>query len=240
MKVCVFSFSFRKSIVLGAFLLRSLSGFGSALLCIPLLSLFYSVKFIVPVECVLEVVLSLILLPRVYKLVNRRELLLLVGGAIIGSVLGAYVLASLADVTLKTILGIVIIVVATTLLKSPPSLNLPPWSGIVAGLAGGILGGMFGTSGPAYVAYLAFRIPEPRSFRATLIYLFAIEYSWRLLVYFYQGLLDIQGVVFALELIPALVIGALAGHRLHEMFPERSFRTLVALLLLLSGVLCFI
>ena len=52
-----------QAIVLFAFFFRSFSGFGGALLSIPLLALFFPLKFIVPVESVLEVALSLLLVP---------------------------------------------------------------------------------------------------------------------------------------------------------------------------------
>ena len=227
-------------IVLGAFLLRSLSGFGGALISVPLLSIFYSVKFVVPVECLFEVVLSVILLPKVYHSVDRQELLRLLGGAILGSVLGSYFLVNFADQLLKMILGVVILVVALALFKGVSSWRMPSWGGYLAGLVGGVLGGMFGTSGPAYVAYLAIRLPEPHKFRATLIALFAIEYTWRLFVYIYQGLLPQEGFTFALQLMPALVIGTLVGHMLHAKFAEKSFHSLVAALLLVSGILCFV
>ena len=145
-----------QAIVLFAFFFRSFSGFGGALLSIPLLALLFPLKFIVPVESVLEVALSLLLVPAAIRKVDRANLLRLLGGAVPGSLLGVYFLDSLGDRHLEMILGIVIIGVALSLLRrAPSSAPLSNRWGLPAGIAGGILGGLFGTSGPAYVAYLS-------------------------------------------------------------------------------------
>ena len=145
-----------QAIVLFAFFFRSFSGFGGALLSIPLLALFFPLKFIVPVESVLEVALSLLLVPAAIRKVDRAHLMRLLAGAVPGSLLGVYFLDSLGGRQLEMILGIVIIGVALSLLRKTTS-STPPsnrW-GFPAGIVGGVLGGLFGTSGPAYVAYLS-------------------------------------------------------------------------------------
>jgi uncharacterized membrane protein YfcA len=54
-------------IIFVAFFIRSLSGIGSALLSIPLLALFFDLKFVVPLEALFEVGFSLILIKKIYK-----------------------------------------------------------------------------------------------------------------------------------------------------------------------------
>ena len=228
-----------QAIVLFAFFFRSFSGFGGALLSIPLLALFFPLKFIVPVESVLEVALSLLLVPGAIRKVDRANLLRLLAGAIPGSLLGVYFLGSLADRQVEMMLGIIIIGVAMSLLRTTPS-SSPVSSrwGLPAGVVGGILGGLFGTSGPAYVAYLSSQALEKEVFRATLILLFAIEYTWRLGLYVHNGLLGSQGTQVALSLLPALIAATVLGHLLHLRVGESSFRRWVAMLLLVSGLLC--
>lgn len=228
-------------IILFAFFFRSFSGFGGALLSIPLLVLFFPLKFIVPVESVLEVALSLMLLPGSIRKADRANLLRLLAGAVPGSLLGIYFLDTLADRQLEMILGLVIIGVALSLLrKTPASASLSNRWGLPAGIAGGILGGLFGTSGPAYVAYLSSQALEKEAFRATLIVLFAVEYAWRLGWYLHKGLLGCQGLQLALGLLPALIAATVLGHFLHLRIGEAAFRRWVMLLLLASGLLCLL
>ena len=228
-----------QAIVLFAFFFRSFSGFGGALLSIPLLVLFFPLKFIVPVESILEVALSLMLVPAAIGKVDRANLLRLLAGAVPGSLLGVYFLDTLGDRHLEMILGIVIIGVALSLLRrAPSSAPLSNRWALPAGIAGGILGGLFGTSGPAYVAYLSSRCLEKEAFRATLIVLFAVEYTWRLGWYLHNGLLGYQGLQLALTLLPALVAATLLGHYLHPRVGEKAFRRWVAIFLLVSGSVC--
>ena len=228
-------------IVLLAFFTRALTGFGGALLCVPLLALFYDMQFVVPVECALEVVLSTILVPRVFKHVDGRNLAVMLIGSLCGSVVGVQLLQSLTDTSLKAALGGFIILVGLHMLRKGH--DGPPISrkwGLVAGVAGGILGGVFGTPGPAYVAYLAHQTRDRQVFRATLIALFAIEYAWRLVLFVARGLYTAVELEFSLWLVPAVLAAAIAGHLVHLRVDERVFRRAVSALLVVSGILCFL
>ena len=139
-------------IILGAFFTRSLSGFGGAALAIPLLSLFLSLSFIIPVECLFEVLLSLILLPRVAKDVDWGSLAYIVAGAMAGSLAGVYLLESTPNETLKTILGIVVILVAASMLRGSAyqgSGVSKKW-GLPVGVLGGVMGGMLAARGKSH------------------------------------------------------------------------------------------
>lgn len=228
-----------QAIILFAFFFRSFSGFGGALLSIPLLALLFPLKFIVPVESCLEVALSILLVPGAIRKVDRANLLRLLAGAVPGSLVGVFLLASWANRHMEMILGVAVIGVGLFFLRNMPSRAVVSsrW-GLAAGLAGGLLGGMFGTSGPAYVAFLSSQALDKRAFRATLIVLFAVEYAWRLGLYAQQGLLEYQGLQLALTLLPALVAATLLGHFVHLRVGERVFRRWVAVFLLLSGTVC--
>ncbi len=108
------------------------------------------------------------------------------------------------------------------------SRNLSANWGILAGAGGGILGGLFGTSGPPFVAYLAYKLKEKEALRASLIGMFAVDYSWRTLVFACSGLLTADLLFFGLCLIPALVLGTILGHKIHVRITERQFRRIVA------------
>ena len=228
-----------QAIILFAFFFRSFSGFGGALLSIPLLALLFPLKFIVPVESVLEVALSILLFPGAVRKVDRANLLRLLGGAVPGSLVGVFLLASWTNRPMEIILGAAVIGVGLFFLRNTPSRAVlsARW-GLAAGLAGGLLGGMFGTSGPAYVAFLSSQALDKAAFRATLIVLFAVEYAWRLGLYAHQGLLDFQGLQLALSLLPALVAATLLGHFVHLRVGEKVFRRWAAVFLLVSGTLC--
>ena len=228
-------------IILFAFFFRSLTGFGGALLSIPLLGIFFPLKFIVPMEAVLEVALSAGLISSVIRRVDKTQLRQLLPGVLIGSLLGVYFLGFFVDQYLKLMLGVVIIVVALNLLrKTQRNLTALSGWGLSAGIMGGVLGGLFGTSGPAYVAYLSSQTLEKEVFRATLIFIFAVEYSWRLALYAWEGLLGYDELEFAFFLGPALILSTVLGHFLHIRISEHLFRRVVAILMLGSGIVCLL
>ena len=182
-------------IIFVAFFVRSLTGFGSALISIPLLALLFDLKFVVPLEALFEVGLSVLLMSKVYNAINKTILAPLIVGTVVGSLLGAYVLYSFANVSLKRALGVVIILFALHLWLGKQSSRIKPPSsswGVIAGTVGGILGGLFGTSGPAFVMYLTDRLEKKDVLRASLIGLFAIDYTWRVGVYATTGLLTTE------------------------------------------------
>ena len=225
-------------IIFAAFFIRALTGFGGALISIPLLVLFVDLKFAVPLESLFEVGLSALLLPKVYSKISKTTLIPLLIGALLGSLVGAYFLYTFNNILLKRALGLVIILFALNMLverrrRSERSVSAT-WGGL-AGAAGGIFGGLFGTSGPPFVMYLAYKLKEKETLRASLIGLFAVDYAWRVGVFAVTGLLTAEILRFALILTPALVLGTVLGHRVQVHINERRFRQLVALILIISG-----
>ncbi len=233
------------AIVLLAFFFRAFTGFGGALLSIPLLALYYDIKFVVSIECVLEVFLSFILVKEARKDFDRPRFRRIVGGAFVGSWIGVFVLKGFASPILKTLLGFV--VMTTTIIlaiarKARRKVNgsaSSPWpaKGYAFGVIGGVLGGMFGTSGPAYITYLEYEKVEADIFRNTLILIFAIEYGVRCVIFGLLGFYSWNSLIFALWLAPALSLGTWFGVRTKARVVESRFQIIVYILLFVSGLL---
>jgi len=230
-------------IIFVAFFIRSLTGFGSALVSIPILALLFDLKFAVPLEALFEVGISILLMSKVYKAISKTTLVPLIIGTIIGSLLGTYILYSFANVFLKKILGVIIILFAISLLLEKRGITIKSVSsgwGLLAGAIGGVSGGLFGTSGPPFVMYLTYKLIQKDVLRASLIGLFAIDYTWRVGVYAMTGLLTMEIFKFALFLSPAFVLGTILGHKAHLKINETLFRRIVAVILIISGILLLI
>ena len=230
-------------IIFVAFFIRSLTGFGSALIGVPLLAMIFELKFAVPLEALLEMGLSAMLLCKVYQSINKSVIFPLIIGAIIGSLIGAYVLHSFANIYLKRALGVTIILFALHLFTRKKDHTVKPLSyglGVAAGGIGGVLGGIFGTSGVAFVMYLSYRLPGKDILRASLIGLFTIDYAWRVGIYTANGLLSLAILKFALLLTPALILGTILGHKVHFKISEIRYRQIVSAILLISGIFLLI
>jgi uncharacterized membrane protein YfcA len=240
MELSFFSLAGGTLIIFLAFLTRSLTGFGSALISVPLLALLFDLKFVVPLESVLEVGFTVLLISKVYPKIHKRTLLPMIGGAALGTLLGTHFLQTLGDVVLKRALGAFVILFALYFWREgreERAGTLAAIWGRRAGAGGGVLGGLFGTSGPPFVAYLAYKLKEKEVLRASLIGMLAVDYAWRTTVFAVSGLLTVELLTFTLYLTPALIFGTILGHRIHLRITEGQFRKIVAGILLISGIL---
>ncbi|MCB0120601.1 MAG: sulfite exporter TauE/SafE family protein, partial [Caldilineaceae bacterium] len=138
-------------VVFVAFFIRSMTGFGSALISIPLLALLFDLKVVVPLEAILEVAISVLLLRAVYHTIDRRTVLPMMVGVAVGALLGVYGLSMVETPLLKRVFGVAIMGYALYLYRDQRPPRYQPTSlgwGFTAGLGGGIIGGTVGTSGP--------------------------------------------------------------------------------------------
>src|ERR1700710_2870892 len=85
-------------LVLSAFvagLARGFSGFGAALIFVPLASALSSPKFAPPLLTIVDGIFSAYLIPRAWREMNAREVLVMFAGAVLGIPLGGAILAGL-------------------------------------------------------------------------------------------------------------------------------------------------
>lgn len=227
-------------IIFVAFFIRALTGFGAGLIAIPLLAMIWDLKFVVPMQLLFEVAISLILLPKVHRDIDYGQAGPVAVGLFVGNVAGAFALAFLANDILKNALAGVVLFFAVYLgatVKRPPAWKIPTRWGGAFGLVGGVFGGTFGMSGPLVVLYLAHQIASKTVLRATLIGLFFLASSWTALVHWYNGLYGLETFRVLAFLVPPFLLGTYLGHWAHSRTSELLFRIIIAVILLVSGLL---
>jgi uncharacterized membrane protein YfcA len=227
------------AIVFAAFLIRGLSGIGSALVCIPLLALFWDLKIVVPLEAMLEVGFSLLVVGKLFRHMRKDIILYVIIGAALGSLAGVFLLSSLPNYFLQKALGGTVLVFSVYLLKPnhQTARHLSHYWGVAAGLLGGLLGGLFGTSGPPMAWYMVYRLHAKDILRASLIGLLALDFAWRVAIYTATGLITVEVLQLGLVFLPAMALGTFAGNRAVSRISDIRFRQLVAFILACSGVL---
>lgn len=226
-------------IILFAHIIKGATGFANALIAIPLLSLLFDVKFVVPMFLLFDFPSSGMISYQHRADIKWRTVLTVASGLILGTIIGAYFLIHLPNDLLKPLFGIIVICFGMNLiLKNSELMNsrLHPGWGVLSGLLGGTTGGLFGMDGPILVMYLS-RTLRKASFRATLTTIFLVSSFWRGTLYVYGGILDWDQVLFALGMTPFLVIGVLIGSRLQDSFSQRTFTSIVGVVLIIAGIL---
>ena len=221
-----------------AYIILGISGFGSALVTIPLLVHFVPLQSVVPLVVIVDFFATLSNGVRFRRHVEVAELKLLIPAVMLGILCGVTLLATLPKHAALLLLGCFVTGYGVyRLLTRASTKPVSRWWGIPTGLIGGLIGGLFGVGGPIYATYLSARIPDPAKMRATLSAVFSFSTGLRLIVYLISGLLLQSEVWWALLLLlPAMPVGLVIGHRLHARLTREQVGRFISVLLVVSGI----
>jgi uncharacterized protein len=229
-------------IILSAYFIRGITGFGSGLIAVPMLAMSHPLQFTVPLVLALDFTASFAL----GGLNNRKaawsEIRALLPFGIVGACLGAYALFNLPSGPVLVTLGAFTMFFGFRNVFGVQSKGQISrlWA-LPTGLIGGTTGALFGTSGPPYIIYLTHRLKDKGEVRATFSWLFVIDGGFRLFLYLVTGLLlntELQ-IAYALALVP-MAIGLYAGNKVHLDITSEAMLKLVGVLLVVSGAMLFI
>ena len=219
-----------------AYTLFALSGFGANLVTVPLLGHLYALTFVMPVLALLDLGAAMRVGFQSRGHLLRRELAWLVPCLLAGMVVGTTLLVELPAPLVLATLGAFLTAYGIYSLSGRTIGRLPQWSVIPAGVAGGVLSGLFGTGGPVYVAYLSARGHDARQVRSTITVLLSITAFTRVVLFALYGLYAQHNILLcALAVAPAMLLGVYLGHRLHLNFSKRRLTQCIAVLLVASG-----
>ena len=223
-------------IILGAYFIRGITGFGSGLISVPLLALIIPLQTVVPLIIVLDFSASLLMSRNARADVRWQEIIPLLPTSLIGIIIGVTLLVSLPREPLLTGLALFVILFGLRYLLNIHGDRLVSkiWS-IPAGLIGGLIGALFGTGGPPYVIYLTHRISEKSQLRATFSGLFMVDGSIRVITFIIMGLLGISLLPLIILSAPVMMLALYLGSRIHIGISNRQMLMLVGTLLLISG-----
>ncbi len=234
----VWQYAAATAVVVLAYFIRGIAGFGSGLIAVPLLALFLPLTFVVPLILLLDFTASLVMGGLDLQRVQWREVGMLVPFSLIGVMVGTQLLVNLPLTPMLLILAAFIFVFAVrSLLNLKGEKPVSAWWAIPASFTGGTVGGLFGTGGPPYVIYLNHRIQDKTLLRATFSALFFIEGAVRIVTFFIAGLLLAQTVWWNALLALPLMLGALwLGGHVHTGLTQAHMTRLIGVLLLLASV----
>lgn len=225
-------------ILLLAYFIRGITGFGSGLIAVPLLAHFLPLQFVVPFVLALDFTASIALGGKTRKHINWNELKPLLPFGAIGVIVGVALLIHMPREPLLIGLGIFVLIFGVrTLLNIHGETTISRWWAMPAGLTGGTVGALFGTGGPPYIIYLSHRLKDKAALRATFSGLFIFDGGLRLVSFLAAGLLLQNGMLAALlAALPVMALGLYLGHRAHLGISSLQMLKLIGVLLIGSGV----
>jgi len=220
-----------------AYFVRGVAGFGSGLIAIPLLALVLPLTIAVPLVVFLDYVASASHGLKDRAQIQWRQILPLLPFTALGVLTGLYLFKVIDSVLLAHALGVFILLYALyTLFASDGDGRASSFWAIPAGGFGGLIGTLFGTGGPFYVAYLKHRGLPKTQFRATFATIFLMDGAGRLTGYLAGGYFDRDWILLAAAALPIMAIGLYLGGQVHTNISQRNFQVAVSILLVISGM----
>jgi uncharacterized membrane protein YfcA len=214
---------------------RGFSGFGSALIFMPLASSLAAPRLIAALLLIIDFVGSLPLLPNAWRKADRKATAVIVLGALVGVPIGTWLLTRLDPVTTRWIISGFV----TALLV----LLLPGWRyrgkdhvtlSVGIGALSGFCSGLAQTGGPPIVGYWLGRPIASDIARANVILFFAASDFFSVVSYAVSGLLSRDAILFSLIVGPVYALGIRFGTLLFGRASERLFRSICYALIALA------
>jgi uncharacterized membrane protein YfcA len=228
---------FAPLIILLAYIIFGIAGFGSTLIAIPLLAHLFPIKFAVPVVVLLDCVGSVGMGIRLRADVNKRDLLPLVPFLLVGMAAGVLLLLRLPGNVLLLFLGVFVLIYgALYVLRREAGVRLPRWSAAPLGLVAGTTSSTLGVGGPLYVMYLTGRGATPEQIRATMPVIFIFTTITRIALFTAAGLFTREVLLTAAALLPLMLLGLYGGSRLRVNLSRDHVVRIIGGLLVLSGI----
>jgi uncharacterized membrane protein YfcA len=221
---------------LGA-LIFGITGFGAALVTIPLATHFVPLQFALALFALGDLAMAFSVGLENPKNAVRAEWTRLVPMIVAGTALGVTLLVNLPRQAGMLLLGVFVFTFAVySFFKRSEARILRSYWGWVAGLAGGVTSSVFGAGGPPYAIYLSQRGLTKEQFRATMGFATMTSISLRVVAFLITGLLLKAEVwIAALAVVPAAFVGIIAARLAFTRISRQALMHAVSLMLLASG-----
>ena len=222
-----------------AYSVFGITGFGAAMVAVPLLAHLLPLTTAVPMVMLTDLVATLIVGFRHWQIVDREELIRLFLPMVLGVLLGVIGLHYLPPQFLLLVLGLFVTTNSAWGLwgNHINTKRIASYWAYPAGTVGGMFGAAFGTGGPIYTIYLMRRIEAIEKLRATMAVVILISALVRLFVFGASGLLeDEQLHLLVLTAIPFCLMGVFVGSKLRHRLNPARIRKIMLQLMLIGGL----
>jgi uncharacterized membrane protein YfcA len=225
-------------IALVAGIARGFSGFGAALIFIPVGGAIIGPKMVSPVLLIVDGLATLGMVRPAFYIANRREVFTMAVGAAIGVPLGTAVLA-FADPLLLRWLITAVAVLLLALLMSGWRYHGQPLAPLTAtiGLIAGLFSGAAQLGGPPVIAYWLGGKSNFARVRSNVILYFSFSTIFSVVSYYLGGLFVVEVFALTVLILPAYAAGLYVGARLFGVATDSTFRWICYVLIGSSAVL---
>lgn len=225
-------------IAFGGALIFGTTGFGAALVTIPLATHIVPLPFALALFALSDLGNAVRIGLENPRHAVRGEWLRLVPAIVAGTIVGTTLLVRLPRAAAMLALGVFVVAYAFYSLfhRRASAASVSQRWAPVAGFAGGITSTLFGAGGPPYIIYLSQRPLGKEQLRATLGFATLCSISLRVVAFLITGLLLDPAVwIAAAATVPVSLAGIAVARRLYLRFSREALLRAIAAMLLLSG-----
>jgi len=234
---------------LAAGLVKGVSGFGSSLVTIPLLTMVFGVdrlEEIIVIMITFNVVLNILLMKenKAFKMEHLQNIKLIVIPGAIFTVIGLLGLKNLNGdyinyIAASLILLAILVTSYNLFVKNKVQLQPRPIYQIIAGVFSGIGNGIASIDGPPVVFYLTATNTTKESFKGTLATHFLVMGIIGVISMIALNLYTIDILINGLFILIFTIIGLLSGMRISRNLNEQTFKIVTLAILLALDIKMF-
>lgn len=217
-----------------AALCQSVTGFGFALVLVPLLSLVWGIKQTVVLSVLLGPVAALPAVIQLRRHARPRVVAGLLAGGLAGVPAGTALLV-LADAAMLRLLIAAVVLLSTVMLLRGATLREPqrPLAlALLVGTVSGILRSATSMGGPPVTLYLLGLRYDARTFVATSATAYVLGSIFAVAALLMAGQVTAPVIAGAGSTVPAMLTGSIIGLQVRRQLSERRFRALALLVML--------
>ncbi|MBE9604942.1 sulfite exporter TauE/SafE family protein [Acetobacteraceae bacterium H6797] len=219
-------------------LARGFSGFGSAMIFIPVAGAALGPQMAAVLLLLVDNIAALPMIRPAWKLAARREVAVLVAGTVIGTPIGMQLLLHADPHALRWVISVTVFLLLGLLISGWRYRGAPSRPvAFAVGATSGLFSGAVQLGGPPVIAYWMGISAPAAQLRANIVLFFAFSSLVVTAVFLLGGLITLKAIVTGLVLLPIYTVAVRLGMRLFGLASEATFRRLCYALIALSAVL---
>jgi uncharacterized membrane protein YfcA len=216
---------------------RGFSGFGSALIYIPLTAAVYDPLAAAVTFVMIDFATGVSFVMSAWRKTRWSEVLPLAAAAIASAQFGTLILQYADPVQLRWMICALVALIVGVLVSGWRYEGKPHLAVTIAvGLFAGVLGGAVQISGPPIVIYWLGSMHDVGIVRASLISYFGLFSAGSVVTYYFHGLLTAKLVALAILLGPLHVVAMWAGGKGFHLASPETYRRVAYIVIIMSAI----
>jgi uncharacterized membrane protein YfcA len=232
------NFIFFALIIFIASIVRGFNGFGFSAISVSGLSFILPPIEIVPIILLLEVFVSIFMIPYIWNKIDWKFVIQILIGIIIGSPIGLLLLKYLSPQITHLIICLVVIFFSLLLMRGYVNLKINNlFSKIATGTISGVVNGFSTLGGLPVALFLLVTSIQPAVIRGSLAALFFLTDIYAFTLSFFSGIIDMITIYRVLSIILVLPLGVYIGDKFFVKAKEATYRKVVFYFLILISLI---